>query len=206
MTLYIRKAFLPSLPRENDRPFMDFFIQCRFSVTQLKLLNACRFYLQVIFISDITTTDGKYLLQCSLSGLRDDSRSPPWNGLPNKIRTAGWKLWRSAFFKLQHNGWLISTLGRWLNPLHQQWSWYSCPFSSLVFFLSLNHPNRLYYPLLKCGRITHSNIMPYYDLLTPLPLIEAPPGLYPCSPVYCSSSKTVFSVTASPNPIPEIPA
>jgi hypothetical protein len=45
------------------------------SKTQMGSLNACRIYLQVKRVSNITTADGKHTLHCILAGKRDHTRA-----------------------------------------------------------------------------------------------------------------------------------
>jgi hypothetical protein len=49
------------------------------SKTQMGSLNACRIYLQVKRVSNITTADGKHTLHCILAGKRDHTRAHPYN-------------------------------------------------------------------------------------------------------------------------------
>ena len=51
---------------------MDTVLHSNRSVNELKQLNACRLYLQVIFLSDITTIDGKFLLPGVTEGTNDN--------------------------------------------------------------------------------------------------------------------------------------
>ena len=48
-----------SVTREKDTSIMERFAQVTDDVTTLKKLNLCRHFLDVITISDITSTDGK---------------------------------------------------------------------------------------------------------------------------------------------------
>ena len=47
---------------------MNAILDSNRSVTELKQINACRLYLQVTFLSDITTIDGKFLLPGVIEG------------------------------------------------------------------------------------------------------------------------------------------
>ena len=66
-----------SLQTNNDRFLMQilqchyFFmqiLQCHYSSSDLRMLNQCKEYLQVLTVSDITTADGRYLDDSVLSG------------------------------------------------------------------------------------------------------------------------------------------
>jgi hypothetical protein len=59
LELHIRQAFHPKLSREHDVAIMEVFLFLSLPPTTLKILNACRCYLQVITVADIATADGK---------------------------------------------------------------------------------------------------------------------------------------------------
>ena len=50
-----------SLQREHDRFLMDIALDLYSKPSDLQHLNACRLYLQVTLLSDITTADGKFI-------------------------------------------------------------------------------------------------------------------------------------------------
>lgn len=54
--------------RTNDLSVMDLFINLKFKPKQLQNLNRFRIYLQVIFLSDITSADGTKIIPQTLSG------------------------------------------------------------------------------------------------------------------------------------------
>jgi hypothetical protein len=49
------------LPREQDQVIMEIIFSHSLNPPNIARLNRCRVYLQVLFLSDITTADGKYL-------------------------------------------------------------------------------------------------------------------------------------------------
>jgi hypothetical protein len=62
----IEHMWVPSLARQNDVLLMDLAIQLNFTSSQLKQINLCRLYLQVLMLSDIATADGRKVLQSAL--------------------------------------------------------------------------------------------------------------------------------------------
>ena len=51
---------------------MNTILDSNRSVTELKQVDACRIYLQVTFLSDITTMNGKFLLLGIIEGTNDN--------------------------------------------------------------------------------------------------------------------------------------
>ncbi len=49
------------LPKEQDQAIMDIILLLPLNSTDITCLNRCCVYLQALFLSDITTADGKYL-------------------------------------------------------------------------------------------------------------------------------------------------
>ena len=90
----IPNLFLPKKQRYNDSCLMNTILDLNRSVTELKQINACRLYLQVTFLSDITTINGKFLLTGVIEGTHDNipNRKLEW---PTQISLdkKTWKLW-----------------------------------------------------------------------------------------------------------------
>jgi hypothetical protein len=59
LQLAVRQSIIPLQPRDGDVALMDYFTQLKLPNKQLQQLNRCRVYLQVFFLSDICTADGK---------------------------------------------------------------------------------------------------------------------------------------------------
>ena len=62
ITVEVERHWTTHRARENDVFLMDEFLKYNFSSQQLKQINTCRIFLQVILLSDITTADGKTIL------------------------------------------------------------------------------------------------------------------------------------------------
>jgi hypothetical protein len=96
---------------------------------ELKWMNACRMYLQVVTLADMVDSSGKKVLPEYLKGSRRPDRCSvykwPYQELPNAMT---WKRWARNIWKLYlkpytKRGKLCMPLGRWLqaSPIHQKW-------------------------------------------------------------------------------------
>jgi hypothetical protein len=94
----------------------------RLSTKELQVLNACRQYLQVITLSNITSADGTYIIPEAKAGLPIQFRTSflqwPVQGRPN---TQSWALWRRELSYLEERGKLSKPLGRHISSYHQTW-------------------------------------------------------------------------------------
>jgi hypothetical protein len=54
---------------------MDIALQFNFTIEQLRQINLCRLYLQVLSIADITAANGRNLLQEVMQGSRVQHRT-----------------------------------------------------------------------------------------------------------------------------------
>jgi hypothetical protein len=71
---------------------MDKALALHFSHTQLRQINTCRLYLQVLALSDILKADGRHILTSTMKGIRDTQHSSTllW---PNSRRPQEWQAW-----------------------------------------------------------------------------------------------------------------
>jgi hypothetical protein len=125
-SLDIENHWLPTLARASNQMLMDLALQLTFNYSQLRQLNACRLYLQVLTVSDISTADGCYLLPSACNGNKEEHRISKLQW-PNSVRPTNWSAWNRL---LQHIGTgdrLSTPLGQWLVDPHQQWSWFFAP-------------------------------------------------------------------------------
>jgi ribonuclease HI len=95
-------------------------------------LNRCRNYLQVLFLSDICTADGKFIERRFLN----TTPSPAFSTLAfprEQPSSQDWKVWRSTWYHLTSNtGRLKSPLGDWINTPSVQWTWFLLPETSQI--------------------------------------------------------------------------
>ncbi len=97
LQLTIKREWIPTLPRERDIFLMDYFVRQQYKSSDLKLLNQCRLYLQVLSLTDICSADGANIVTPICNGLKlVDRRSTlhwPEQERPSKV---AWNLWRVA--------------------------------------------------------------------------------------------------------------
>ena len=127
------------LQHEQDWFLMDITLDLYSKPSNLQRLNACRLYLQVTLLSDITTGDGKFIRSEVKQSHRPLSNSAtelfPYQSSPN---TAGWNLWYTFLTHLTRSPAhaLIQPLGRWLHPSHaliHKWQSYIDPSTNIVY-------------------------------------------------------------------------
>ncbi len=130
LTIQVQQAFMPKPPQQHDISIMDFFVQQNTHCSDLRVINRCRIYLQVLFLSDICSADGKSILSECCRGQRplDRHSSLNWPIQPRPPNSA-WKTWQTALATLHTNGTLHTPLGAWASPTHQEWFSYLCPHS-----------------------------------------------------------------------------
>ena len=97
----LRTTYIQPLQRENNSFLMDRILTNYSSLTTIKKLHACRLYLQVTLLSDITNLKGDKLLPNSINGIREPHRHSayawPRQQRPNEH---SWKLWKTMLQQL----------------------------------------------------------------------------------------------------------
>ena len=91
-----KEAWRPTPQRINDLIIMDEIHKWTKSSTQLSRINACRIYLRVITVADITDPTGKYINPSAMTGRTNPNRSKlfwPRQSYPSE---QCWALWRKA--------------------------------------------------------------------------------------------------------------
>ena len=120
--LIIHNLLSFTLQRTNDKHIMDDIIQTRLKIKQLKQINACRMFLNIIHLSDMYHPNGVNIYDQSLSGEKRQfprsTMSWPIQMNPSK---SSWKLWNKTIkttFGIQNDNKLFPhlTLGKWILP------------------------------------------------------------------------------------------
>ena len=128
----------PTLLRENDAAIMSEIIRkTSYSMEELKYINYCRLYLQVLTLSDITEGNGRQVTTHAAEGIRDYSRVSKWNwpNIPYPPAHA-WAKWRGAIeatFLVQDSRQLRHPLGNWLDEPHQKWIWFMDKYDEVLY-------------------------------------------------------------------------
>jgi len=193
-------GWVPSKPREHDHFLMALFQKHKPSLKIMSTLNRCRLYLQVLTLSDITTADGRSILEEAKQGQPlPDRRSTllwPAQGLPPK---QDWNIWRQYLGYLEERGKLIVPLGPWLASTHQEWRYVWDP-STGIAYDSFCNPPLLYHPL-ATSRPLRSG--PWFQSDRGIPSNSLPMEVNPISlQSQDSTGGSFFCIKTSPNPIP----
>jgi hypothetical protein len=110
--------------RENDAYIMDFIINCNhYTPTEIRKLNYCRLYLDVVLLSDCTSPCGLKFDIDKADGhpTQMSSRNLHLSVHQEKPSDREWQLWRRTWLlwsDIQGN--LRTPLGKWLVPLSQR--------------------------------------------------------------------------------------
>jgi zinc-binding in reverse transcriptase/Endonuclease/Exonuclease/phosphatase family len=140
-SLRIAQARLQPLARCNDRYIMDMVIQSNlFLPRELKFLNYCRLYLQVLTLSDMLNAQGTAFAIGIYQGFRSVSQSystlqEPLQERPNDHT---WSLWRRFLRSLSPDKChLYECLGPWLPtlPSRRKWPNYYSPSRRMLYRL-----------------------------------------------------------------------
>ncbi len=108
--LDIEHQWVPKVNHAHDSMIMDLAIQYNFTASDIKQINLCRIYLQVLMLSDITTANGHRILPCILQGHRDVHRASnlEW---PRSERPQNWSAWSRLLQHFRTGGRLSQPLG-----------------------------------------------------------------------------------------------
>jgi hypothetical protein len=139
---------------------MDSICGCRqYAKGQIRQINACRIYLQVLLLSNIATPCGKHVALNYHMGTR--YKRANWPSIrylrQQKPSTAAWKLWRKVLnlLYLQHDRKTLQTpLGAWYqwHPTNHQWE--STFYGKILYQASEDSTN---YRQLPINTVTHRN-------------------------------------------------
>jgi hypothetical protein len=132
ITLDIENQWLPQQARVGDVMILDHAIQLNFNTQQLRQINTCRLYLQVLTLSDIATANGKYLLPNILKGQCTTDRTSTLNW-PSMSRPTLWAAWKLYLNHVSSGTRLNSPLGPWITYPHQKWIWFYEPVEDIVY-------------------------------------------------------------------------
>ena len=121
LSIQLDDCGIPAIQRENDSYIMDLILASNhYSPAEIRRLNYCRIYLNVVTISDLTMPDGVHIDKSVRDGRPDIHSSRPTILSINQERPSGneWRLWRRAYLLWSDiNGRLRQPLGRWLLPV-----------------------------------------------------------------------------------------
>ena len=109
---------------QGDKTIMQFLFEAGIAKADLPRLNRCRNYLNILFLSDITTADGCFISREMVSRhplpLRSSFTFP--REQPTK---ADWVVWSRAWTEATSTTLRLRLpLGKWTAPPHTKWVWH----------------------------------------------------------------------------------
>jgi hypothetical protein len=128
--------------RENDQSIMDLILRSKaFTKREMEIINACRLYLQVTRLSDISTADGRKVhikmlmgayTQEQIRNLRTNPIEWPYQERPN---AKSWKLWTKALLTTTctETGHLIHPMGQWNEHIETGSKYYLSPKDNYLY-------------------------------------------------------------------------
>ena len=185
------------MPRENDSTLMTIFIESGYGNFELAQLYRCRLFLQVFFICDIASANGREIDDGYRTSTGNASCRSTWKwpqqGMPD---SQAWRLWSRALAHLEDYGKLRVPLGAWLNAGHQVWEWQIHLQTKIV--RQTAEGNTVYYhPMISGGTCRMANLysVDTGDLIHP-ELREAT-GWAAVTPQFSEVGDGIFSVQVS---------
>jgi len=113
-------------PRQSDIELMRLFLRSGFHTTELKILNKCRMYLQVMFLSDLCEASGKKLDPHIWQRPHRRESAYKWPTIPPPT-PAKWQTWQHALTQttlVGRNQTLPIPLGKWYAHKTTQPGWF----------------------------------------------------------------------------------
>ena len=112
---------------------MLLFLKANYKPHDLKLLNECQMFLEVITVADITVMDGSKIHSAVYQGERQESslHNYKWPRHPPTLTHFHWSLWKEALqdtlmspYSSANNPTLRQPLGRFLLDVAPTWTWH----------------------------------------------------------------------------------
>jgi hypothetical protein len=178
---------------------MDHFRSLGYPALQLRILNHCRLYLRVIFLSDIVSADGSVIIPACKQGhqLADRISTLNWPIQPSPPPSA-WTLWKQALAHFESNDWLIIPLKQWTGETHQRWRWFSEVSSKKLLHRDDRGNWSCIEQLPPMGlRTTRQVTRPIYNISRRSPFFGTPRGLAPTTMI---EGRVRATYTSSPGP------
>lgn len=131
VTLSLRYHRQPK-PRQHDKTIMAVLMANNIPTHNMIKMNRCRNYLQVLFMSDICTADGKFIERRFLNANPTPASSELTFPREQPTRQ-DWKVWKATWYQITSNtGRLRSPLGDWINAPSVLWNWVAIPESNQI--------------------------------------------------------------------------
>ena len=113
-----------ALPRRHDKTIMSFLDHHMNSAETISSINRCCCYLNLLFLSDMTSADGRQL-DHDLLGSNATPRKSTYSFPPEYPTKKDWLTWSDLWrFVLGHHYLLPQPLGEWVHSTHTSWIWF----------------------------------------------------------------------------------
>ena len=204
-SLEFTKSSLPSLQSEGDQYLMEAFSTSQeYTATQLQQLNACRMYLKVTRLSDITNGDGTKLLKSCLFGITEQPHHLSEGKWPRQGRPppAVWTLWRKAlralFSTTGRSNVLRDPLGEWLPTVAvREWAVVAVKSPKLHVYVKQEDGT---YKVHKRARRHRKSRTNYISTTSEDTVLEAPPNAVPVTLRSCKGGGSYVAMLRKRQP------
>jgi hypothetical protein len=134
VTLRLNYPAIP-LPRDRDKVLISLALERGLRGDALRSFQRCRIACGLLFLSDMTTADGKYIDRCLLSapGASPSTGLSKYNFPTEQPGAQDWDRWK-AFWEA-YTGLSLSLpipLGNWTADSHRLWEWRYDPLAETV--------------------------------------------------------------------------
>lgn len=198
-SIRLRRPVIPPIQRLRDFHLMDEITASgQFPARDLGCINACRRFLQVTTVADISTISGDYILPGILAGTTTPDPMHHNHEFFNQQRPgySAWRLWRKALRLFSyHSGRLHRPLGPWNSHLPRYRRRYPFLYHSNTHTLYSLHADNHYRALMPHSLPRH------YHSLTNSPPLE-PVGTIPVTPTIIGSFYCIPHDYAPDPPLP----
>ncbi len=198
----IEHQWIPAPARAKDSMIMDLALTFHLTDQQLKSINVCRMYLQVLALSDITAADGKSILPNILHGICDTQHHSPLNW-PNIQRPppAFWSQWHLFLNFIRQGKTLYQPLGPWTAPPLQKWTWFQHKSGEVYHLHHDDNKWHIYEPQQPVMRRRTRQRKPVFETYVTSPFPPHPEDLYPTTITYLHDT-SAFTSTPSTSTLP----
>ena len=159
LSISIPGLWTPTLQRHLDKNLMEVILENTNSPKELRQVNQCRLYLQVIRLSDISNGKGDEILrQAFYQSFKTNSPTSNLTWPRQELPPAtSWKTWRRLLrrcFLIDRTGQLrsyrlVRPMGRWLPTGDTTWKYYYSPSTNMIYDRRIES---LYYGYSKTAR------------------------------------------------------
>ena len=123
VNLWIESTTIP-FPRERDKLIRDLFVQAGYDDGALLRLNKVRIRLESLFLSDITTANGRQLDPTYFTDRSPHVTRSSYEWAEERPTASDFLLWNEALTRITGPGhYLHDSLGPWIAPTHRTWDW-----------------------------------------------------------------------------------